>query len=67
MTVREAAQALGMSARAIRNRIERGEMKATLLGSHMWVIPREEIERWRPRGRLKPGPKRHKEAENTGG
>ena len=57
MTVQQAAEALGMSVRGIRERIERGEMQAERLGARVWAIPREEVERWRQLGRQKPGPK----------
>ena len=62
LTVEEAAAALGMSARAIRNRIERGDMQAQRLGARLWAIPRAEVERWHERGRLHPGPKPKKQA-----
>jgi excisionase family DNA binding protein len=57
VTVQEAAAALGLSDRGIRERIERGEMRAVRLGPRMWAIPRDELDRWRGTGRLKPGPK----------
>ena len=57
MSVQEAAAALGMSERAIRNRIERGDMKATRIGARIFVIPRTEVERWQQLGRQRPGPK----------
>jgi excisionase family DNA binding protein len=57
MTVQEAAEALGLSIRGVRERIERGEMQAQRMGARLWVIPRGEVERWRGRGKLKPGPK----------
>jgi excisionase family DNA binding protein len=56
-TVQEAAEALGLSIRGVRERIERGEMQAQRMGARLWVIPRDEVERWRGRGKLKPGPK----------
>ena len=57
LTVIEAAAALGMSERALRNRIERGDMQAERAGARLLLIPRAEVERWQQIGRLKPGPK----------
>ena len=65
MTVREAAEALGMSMRGINERIERGDMRAERLGARVWAIPREEVERWRAIGRQKPGPKPRKGANEA--
>ena len=56
MTVTQAAEALGLSTAGIRRRIERGEMQATLVSPKLWLIPTEEVERWRAIGRRKPGP-----------
>jgi excisionase family DNA binding protein len=57
LSVDEAAAALGLTVRAIRLRIQRGDMRAERIGMRVWAIPREEVERWRAIGRLKPGPK----------
>jgi len=57
VTVEQAAAALGLSVRAIRARIARGDMRAERLGQRVWAIPLAEIERWRDLGRQKPGPK----------
>jgi len=57
MTVQEAAAELGLSVRAVLNRIERGELHAERMGARLWVIPASEIARQRAIGRLKPGPK----------
>ena len=57
LTVTEAAAVLGMSERALRNRIERGDMQAERAGARILLIPRAEVERWQQIGRLKPGPK----------
>ena len=56
MTVMQAAEALGLSPAGIRRRIERGEMKANLVSPKLWLIPTDEVERWRTIGRRKPGP-----------
>ena len=57
MSVREAADVLGLSERTIRNRIETGAMQATRIGARTFAIPVAEVERWREIGRQKPGPK----------
>ena len=60
LTVDEAADALGVGAHAIRKRLLRGLMRGEPLGSgrrRIWLIPRDEVERWRGAGKLKPGPK----------
>lgn len=56
MTVRQAADELGLTPAGIRRRIERGEMAATLISPRLYLVPREEVERWRELGRQKPGP-----------
>jgi len=65
MTVQQAAEALGMSVRGIRERIERGDMRAERLGPRLWAIPRDEVERWQAMGRQKPGPKPRQGASDT--
>ena len=57
VTVPQAAQLLGLSERGILKRIERGDMRAERLGGKVWVIPREEVERWQQLGRQRPGRK----------
>jgi excisionase family DNA binding protein len=56
VTVRQAADELGLSLRSIRERIRRGDMRAERLGERVWAIPREEVERWKQLGRQRPGP-----------
>ena len=56
-TVPQAAAVLGITERGILKRIERGDMKAERLGGKVWVIPREEVARWRQLGRQRPGRK----------
>jgi excisionase family DNA binding protein len=58
LTVAEAAKELGLSARAIHKRIAEGVMRAERFGALVWMIPTDEVDRWRGRGKLKPGPKR---------
>ncbi len=55
LTVAEAAQELGITVRGVQERLLRGAMRGERLTPRMWVIPREEVERWRGKGRLKPG------------
>ena len=55
VTVSEAAATLGLSRQGIQRRIARGDLRAERLGPKFWVIPRDEVERWRRLGRQKPG------------
>ena len=54
-TVAEAAEALGITKRAVLLRIERGEMTAEKISPHFYLIPRSEVERWKPIGKRKGG------------
>ncbi len=62
-TVAQAAQELGITPRAVLLRIANGEMKAKRLGPRATLIPRSEIDRWKPVGKRKGGrpPKRAEE------
>ncbi len=57
MSVREAAQEIGISERALQRRIRTGIVRAQRVGARVWVIPLSEVDRLRGSGRLKPGPK----------
>lgn len=57
LTVGEAAEVLGLKPRAVERRLKLGIMKGERAGQRVWMIPRDEVERWRERGRLAPGPK----------
>lgn len=57
MSVTQAAEQLGLDRRTVQRRLERGEMRGTRVHEKLWLIPREEVERWHQFGRLKPGPK----------
>jgi excisionase family DNA binding protein len=57
MTVTAAATELGLTPDAVRRRLERGIMTGIRVHARLWVIPRAEVDRWRPQGRLRPGPK----------
>jgi excisionase family DNA binding protein len=57
MNLSEAAQELGLTRRALIARIARGEMAAERVHEKLWLVSRDEVERQRKLGRLKPGPK----------
>ena len=63
VTVSEAATLMGLSVAAIEKRLQRGDMRGVKVNPRLWLIPREEVEAWRKRGRLKPGPKPRTPAE----
>lgn len=54
MTVTEAAQELGITDRAVRARIKRGDIRAERVGPRLWLIPKDEIEAWRDLGKARP-------------
>lgn len=56
-SVTEAAKYLGLNPRAVRARIERGQIAAQRLGPRVWAIAEDEVERWHALGRQRPGPK----------
>ena len=53
MTVQEAAAELGMSPVGVRARLERGLMRGVKVHPRLWLIPREEVERWRAIGTVR--------------
>ena len=57
VTVTEAASVLGLSGAAINKRLQRGEMRGVKVNARLWLIPPDELDRWRGKGKLKPGPK----------
>jgi excisionase family DNA binding protein len=57
MTVTDAATVLGVEVSTLRRRLEAGVMKGERIHARLWLIPREEVDRWRKIGRLKRGPK----------
>ena len=57
LTVMEAARELGLSRRAIQNRITAGTIRAEQVNPRLWLVPRSEVERLRGIGKLKPGPR----------
>ncbi len=57
VTVREAAEQLGLTVFGIARRLQHGDMRGVKVNPRLWLIPVEEVERWRKLGRIKPGPK----------
>jgi excisionase family DNA binding protein len=57
LTVTQAAAELGISVGALRTRLLRGHMHGQHAGPKLWLISREEVERAKREGRLRPGPK----------
>jgi excisionase family DNA binding protein len=55
LTVAQAAAELGITPATLRARLQRGVMQGRSLAGRVWLIPRAEVERWRPRGHLRPG------------
>ena len=58
LTVAEAAAELGLTVAGIARRLQRGDMRGVKVNPRLWLIPREEMGRWRGKGKLRPGPKR---------
>jgi excisionase family DNA binding protein len=57
MTIPDAARELGLTPAAIRARLRTGAMRGERVRPKLWLIPRDEVERWRVLGRQKRGPK----------
>ena len=55
VTVTEAARELGVSARAVQNRILAGEMRAEKVTPRLYLIARSEVDRWKLVGKRKGG------------
>jgi excisionase family DNA binding protein len=56
LTVAEAAAILGVPGRTIAYRLQQGFMQGEQVNPRLWLIPREEVERWKthpplPRGK----------------
>lgn len=47
LTVAEAARELGVSRRTVQERIARGRMRAVRKSARLWLVPGDEVERWR--------------------
>lgn len=56
MTVTETARELGLSVEGIQKRLRTGVMRGERVSARLWLVPRDEVECWRARGRLRPGP-----------
>jgi excisionase family DNA binding protein len=54
LTVAQAAAELGISRRALLNRIEKGDVRAVRVNPRLWVVPRREVDRWKELGKLRP-------------
>ena len=55
MTVAEAAKELGLSERAVQDRLQRGVMRGRRIGERVWVVSRAEVDKWKGRGKIRPG------------
>jgi excisionase family DNA binding protein len=66
ITVGDAARELGIGRSALHSRIKRGEIRAIRVSPRLLLIPRSEVERWRDKGKLKPGPKPRGKPEREG-
>lgn len=57
MTVTEAARVLGLDVATVRRHIEHGYMRAEKVHPRLYLIPSEEVERWRATEKPRRGPK----------
>ncbi len=57
LTLHEVAEELGLPVRTVQNRVRAGTMRGERVHPRLWMVPRDELDRWRDRGKLKPGPK----------
>ncbi|HLH26271.1 MAG TPA: helix-turn-helix domain-containing protein [Chloroflexota bacterium] len=57
VTLAEAAKALGLPRDTVRRRVERRIMDGVHLAPRVWLVRRDEVERWRERGKLPVGRK----------
>jgi excisionase family DNA binding protein len=58
LTVSEVAAELDLSPVGVARRLQRGHMRGIKVNPRLWLVEREEVDRWKQRGRMKPGPKR---------
>jgi excisionase family DNA binding protein len=63
MTPAQAAEELGITTRAVQDRLKRGLMRGTNYGGRVWLIDRTEVERMKQTGPLKRGPKPKRKPE----
>lgn len=64
MSVQEAARVLGVHENTIRYRLERGLMRGDRVLGRVWLIPRDEVERWKGKGKQRPGRKPSKDVRD---
>jgi excisionase family DNA binding protein len=57
LTALEAAAELGIPLRTLTYRLRQGLMRGEAVSPRLWLIPHAEVERWRGRGKLRPGRK----------
>ncbi len=57
MTVTQAAAALGVDGSVIRRRLLSGAMRGERLHDRLWLIPEDEVQRWKRLPKPRPGPK----------
>ena len=62
MTITEAARALGLHRATVHRRLESGVMRGERVHEKLWLIPRDEVDRWRDKGRLPAGRPRKQKA-----
>lgn len=64
MSVQEAARILGVHENTIRYRLERGLMRGERVLGRVWLIPRDEVDQWKDKGRQRPGRKASKDSHD---
>jgi hypothetical protein len=64
-TAEQAAQAMGITSRALRKRIQRGDVQAMRLSERVLLVPQTEVERLRGHGKFRPGRKPKTSKEQT--
>ena len=64
MTVTEAARELGIHPTTLQRRLDSGVMRGERVHPRLWLIPRDEVDRWRDKGRLPAGRPRKQKAED---
>lgn len=54
LTIAQAAELMGISPRALRNRIERGEVEAVRVNPRLLMVLESEARKWEGRGKMRP-------------
>jgi excisionase family DNA binding protein len=57
LTATEVATSLNLPLRTVHYRLQKGLMQGIRMGPRAWLVSRDEVERWRGKGKLPPGPK----------